>query len=74
MTREDFEATLRGDGYGIGVPAGIGPAQDRERAAGLVCGGCGRQGLDFLPFIRPGSYRPAYACPRNSCGRVAERG
>lgn len=62
--REELEETLRRDGYGLGVPVGIGPGIDRERAAKLSCLFCCHVGLEYLPFIRPGSYVATYACPR----------
>lgn len=66
--REKLEQELREAGYGLGVPAGIGPAIDRERAVEAVCLCCGEQGLEYLPFIRPGSYVRVYAC---KCGSAA---
>lgn len=66
MRREELEEQLRAAGYGRGVPAGLGVSLDRERAAELVCVDCEHKGLEYVPFIRQGSYVRSYACPK--CG------
>ena len=47
-----------------------GPEIDREICAEAHCAACGRQGLEYRPFTRPGSYRAFAVCP--VCGDTQE--
>ncbi len=63
------------DGYRAGVPS-VAPgwadasATDARICARSRCASCGRQGLDYRPFTRPGSYRVFAVCP--GCGAAQE--
>ncbi len=43
---------------------------DGELCRRASCSRCGRQGLIYRPFIRPGSYRAFAICP--GCGHTDE--
>jgi hypothetical protein len=76
MDQDEFArlcAELLADGYAPTPPPGLDPAAldvDREACQQATCPACGRVGLDYLPFSKPGSYRAFAVCP--ACGAAEE--
>lgn len=55
---------LSQSGLAHGVPTGIGPEVDAERAARASCVECGNEGLDYEPWIGGGHYVILAVCGR----------
>ena len=51
-------------------PIGLGWDVDAEICREAHCAACGRQGLEYRPFTRPGSYRAFAVCL--ACGDTQE--
>jgi hypothetical protein len=73
VTARGLACVLRAAGYVRGLPRAVGAAAaaiDRGLCRRCVCPGCGRQGLEFRPWHRGGSYRVVSAC--RECGAAEE--
>lgn len=73
VTLADLLASGELSGYARGEPRWSNPANrhiDLQVCAGATCAVCRHQGLAWVPFVRPGSYR-AFACCI-ACGHAEE--
>jgi len=60
-------------GYEPGSPPPgpfMGPEVDAEVCAQAHCPDCGHLGMEYHPFVCPGSYRAFAVCPK--CGSASE--
>jgi hypothetical protein len=61
------------DGYQPGRPTpGIidGASIDAEVCDKATCSNCGHRGMEYYPYVQPGSYRAFAVCP--NCGEAEE--